>query len=134
MRLALLLLLGFIPACAIQGECDVDGACSGGDICARDHTCLSPTEVRLVVAHWTVNGGPANEAPACTSRDLYIDFIGTDRNDTLGFRPVPCANGQFTVDKLPVRFDSVELGAEDGEDFDVEPFDGDGIATLDLRL
>src|SRR5688572_12750359 len=113
MRVALLLIP--LTACAIQGgECDIDDHCGSSEVCGRDHACTSPSNVRVVTARWTIDGVPANEAPACTGRDLYIDFLGLDRDDTLGFRPVPCAVGQFSVDKLPLRFESVELGAEDG--------------------
>lgn len=59
---------------------------------------------------WTVNGGDAN-ANSCAPRpDFTLTFLGSDIGDELAFTPVPCATGQFFVDRLPKRFHSVELG------------------------
>jgi hypothetical protein len=135
MRAALLgISIAMLAGCPIQGDdCEVDSACPGGEVCARDHSCTSPSNVRQVKVLWTINGAPADPI-ACGDRDLFIEFEGRDRNDTLGFRPVPCFAGQFTVDKLPLRFVSVELGVEDGGDVDFASFDAEGMAQLDLSL
>ena len=115
------------------GECEIDGDCGGGDVCARDHMCTGSSEVRAVMATWTIRGADANVTTCGTHPDLYISFIGNDFGDTLGFAPVPCKLGQFSVDKLPVRFKQVELGVEGGTS-DVRTLNAAGTAALDLRL
>lgn len=132
MRFAMLLVV--LAGCPVQGgECELDGDCGGGEVCARDHTCTDPANVRMVRAVWTINAAPA-DAAACAGHDLYIEFRGTSRDDALGFAPVPCPSGMFTVDKLPLRFGSVELGVDGGGDSDFASFDDTGTATLDLRI
>lgn len=59
---------------------------------------------------WTVNGGDANVQTCASQPDFTLTFLGDDFADELGFTPVPCATGQFFVDRLPKRFHSVELG------------------------
>jgi len=133
MRLALLGVVSLLAGCPVQGnECTVDLECDDGLVCARDHACAATSEVREVKAQWTINGGPASDG--CSDRDLYIEFRAQDRNDSLGFSPVPCFTGQFIVDKLPLRFIAVELGVDGGGDVDTATFDADGNAQLDLSL
>lgn len=127
-------LLALLAGCPIQGnECAVDPECEDGEVCARDHACAAASTVREVKAAWTINGGPASEA-VCNTRDLFIEFLGADQNDSLGFSPVPCFTGQFVVDKLPIRFTAVELGVDGGGDRDTASFDEAGNAQLDLTL
>jgi hypothetical protein len=114
-------------------ECEIDNDCGGGDVCARDHMCTAEDAVRAVTATWTIRGADANATTCGTHPDLYISFIGNDFGDTLGFAPVPCKLGQFSVDKLPVRFKQVELGV-DGGTSDVRALNAAGTAALDLRL
>jgi hypothetical protein len=115
------------------GECELDGDCGGGDVCARDHMCTASSSVRAVMATWTIRGAAASTTTCGTHPDLYIQFIGDDFGDTLGFAPVPCKLGQFSVDKLPIRFKQVELGVEGGTS-DVRTLNAAGTAALDLRL
>jgi hypothetical protein len=133
MRRAALLLL-FLAGCPVSGdECALDVDCEGGDVCARDHSCLPASEVRAVRASWTINGVPAS-AEVCGEADLYIEFTADDRDDRVQFQPVPCFAGQFSVDKLPSRMDRVELGTLGGGDRDTATFDAEGNAQLDLSL
>jgi len=134
------LLLGLtligLTGCPISnsgGECQLDGDCSGGEVCARDEMCAATSTIREVTATWTIRGTDANVTSCGTTADLYIQFIGNDSGDTLGFSPVPCKNGQFTVDKLPTRFRQVELGVEGGAR-DTRTINASGMAALDLRL
>jgi hypothetical protein len=119
--------------CAAGDECEVDGQCPSGEVCARDHSCLPPSQVRSVRAEWTVDGEPADR-DSCDGRSLFIEFRSTRSGDTLGYQPVPCFTGQFTVDKLPLRFQSVVLGLQGGGARTSATFDADGIARLDLRF
>ncbi len=99
---------------ASGGECHIDDDCGDGEVCARDQMCMAGSSVRLVSTSWTVAGMPASDAACGAHADLYIRFVGYDLGDTLGYAPVPCANGLFTIDKLPTRYRQVELGIEGG--------------------
>jgi hypothetical protein len=127
-------LLALVAGCPTSsgsgGECEVDGQC-GDQVCARDGTCSDAASVRAVKVTWTVNGA-APDAASCIS-DFYIRFEAGDPADSLGFSPVPCALGQYAIDKLPKRFISVELGV-DGGTRDVSAIDSNGMAMLDLAL
>ncbi len=115
------------------GECEIDSDCASSDVCARDHMCTDAASVRAVTATWTIRGAEANTVTCASHPDLYIQFIGNDFGDTLGFAPVPCRAGQFSVDKLPVRFKQVELGVEGGTSA-VRTLNAAGTAALDLAL
>lgn len=131
--LALLLLAG----CPRQsdGVCDEDVECESGQVCARgDHLCVLPAQVRMVRAEWTINGAPASVGTCGGNLDLRIQFLSDQFEDDFGFSPVPCETGVFTVDKLPVRYRSVELGIEGSGLSDRSTFDADGTATLDLQF
>ena len=127
--------LGSLAGCPnpTGGECEIDNDCGGADVCARDHMCTAASAVRAVSATWTIRGAAANTTTCGTHTDLFISFIGSDFGDKLGFAPVPCKLGQFSVDKLPIRFKQVELGVEGGTS-DVRALNAAGTAALDLRL
>lgn len=134
MRLLLPALVILLAGCPVDGdECAVDEECDTGFVCARDKACTAAAEVREVKTTWTINGAAASMA-ACGERDLYIEFFGRSREDRVRFEPVPCPIGQFVVDKLPLRFGSVELGDLFGGDSQVSAFDDTGNASIDLRF
>jgi hypothetical protein len=110
--LALLLIAG-CPG-GSDGECTIDAHCRDGEVCARDGSCAAPSEVRAVRTTWTVRGQPASATTCASHPDLFINFLGPGPGDTIAYSPVPCAIGQFTMDKLPLRFRQVELGPEGG--------------------
>ena len=120
MRSLAALSLVLLAACPPTGgggsdgdDCFVDEECATGEVCARDDLCWPAADVRPVETTWTVRGQPASETTCARYPELYIEFDGSVR-DELGFSPVPCAIGRFTVDKLPRAFTRVELGAEGG--------------------
>ena len=124
--------LALVGACgANDGVCKVDGDCPSDAVCARNSECLPPGEVRVVRVTWTVNGMPASDTTCSSFPDLYLYFGGTQTNDTFGYSPVPCNAGLFTVDKMPRRFVSVEIGA-DGRFSDAKSFDAQGNAAFNL--
>ncbi|HSK02313.1 MAG TPA: hypothetical protein VK932_13770 [Kofleriaceae bacterium] len=132
-----LVLLG---ACRLPGEtggggaaCFVDEECRAGEVCARDEHCWPASEVRRVMATWTVRGQPASEATCARAPDLHIIFDGNVPDD-LGFSPVPCVLGQFVVDKLPRAFTRVELGVDDVGPWRTATITSSGTATFDLPL
>jgi hypothetical protein len=129
--------LALLAGCPMSGgtgsDCKIDDDCNGGNVCARDGACTLTSQVREVTATWTIRGAAASVMTCGTHEDLFISFIGDDSGDTVGFSPVPCRIGQFTVDKLPTRFRQVQLGVEGGTT-DLKTINGSGSATLDLRL
>ena len=117
-----------------DGECLVDEECGGGDVCARDNLCWSASEVRFVKATWTLRGQAPDATTCAKYPDLYIEFRGPGV-ENLAFSPVPCANGQFVVDKLPREFTRVELGvAASSGPWMVTSIGSTGTAALDLAF
>jgi hypothetical protein len=113
------------------GECTVDPDCASGAVCARNGECLPQSQIRSVRVTWTIRGMPASETTCAASPDLYLMFAGTSANDTFGYAPVPCKAGLFTIDKLPRRFVSVELGVVNGYS-DAQAIDANGNVAFDL--
>jgi hypothetical protein len=133
-----LVLLGACPAPGGGGpvsgaECFVDEECITGEVCARDDVCWPAADVRPVRTTWTVRGQPASETTCAGFPDLHIVFDGSVR-DTLGFSPVPCAIGQFFIDKLPRPFTRVELGVDDTRMWATTTIGPTGMAALDLTF
>jgi len=104
-----------MAGCPVSGPsyCDRDDQCTGGLTCARSQECLAAAEIRSLTIRWTVDGQPdtAAQCGALGLTDLTITFF--DAAGPLSFAPIPCSGGLFTVDKLPVRFDQVELSTYD---------------------
>jgi hypothetical protein len=132
MRAALAATIALTAGCgsSTPQTCTTDSQC-GGNVCARDGECLPADQVRQVKLSWTIRGAPASATTCAASPDFYINFYDTDPRDTFGFEPVPCQQGQFTVDKLPTRFDTAELGVTGGvsKSAIIQP---NGVATFDL--
>ncbi len=129
---ALLCLALLATGCTVQGnECELDSECDGL-ACARDGACYAASDVRSVRTTWTINGAAA-DASACADRTLFIQFRSPQLEDPLAFSPVTCFTGQFTIDKLPTHFTSVELGVENGNRGS-SAIRADGTATFDLAL
>ncbi|MBX3155567.1 MAG: hypothetical protein KF773_06190 [Deltaproteobacteria bacterium] len=97
------------PPTGPPGDCN--RTCFAGEVCARDHLCHPADDVRSIRAEWTVRGQTANSASCAGAPNLYIRFEASD--DTVGYSPVPCRLGLFTMDKLPTTFTQVELGIND---------------------
>jgi hypothetical protein len=112
--------------------CQSDDAC-GSLTCTRTGECLPAAQVRAVVTDWTVQGEPASETSCARAPRLSITF-SSGAGEQFGYTPVPCKAGKFTVDKLPLRFTSVQLAREgDRSGGAYGTFDSDGRALLDLR-
>lgn len=117
MRFAGLALMACLAGCSLTsgtgGECVNDSQC-GDDVCTRGGECLARASVRSVTVSWKVDGAPASVTTCDAHRDLYLQFNGKDYGDTLRFEPVACSQGSFPVDKLPKRYQQVELGIQGG--------------------
>jgi hypothetical protein len=131
MRALVIALLACAGCPGGDGECTVDSDCSGSKVCARTSECLPASEVWPVRVTWTIRGAPASDAACAPTPSFYVMFAGTGPNDTFGYAPVPCKAGLFTVDKLPRRYVSVEIGVENGAS-DAKALDANGNAAFDL--
>jgi hypothetical protein len=101
-----------LTGCFPEGsyECDTDGECSGGEVCARTHECLLASDVRAVTIRWTIDG-QTDTGAACRVAGvdgLEIEFSG-GAGEALRFAPVPCQGGLYFMDKLPLRFNAASL-------------------------
>jgi hypothetical protein len=131
MKAALAAIVLVAAACGPPGdECTVDDDCGGGRVCARNSECLAASDVRSARVTWTIRGQPPNSALCAATPSFYILFYASP-GDTFGFDPVPCATGLFSIDKLPRRFISVEIGVDGGYSDD-KAFDSQGNAAFDL--
>jgi hypothetical protein len=121
------------PGGTATGGCRADSACSGGQLCARNGVCLPPSAIHAVHVTWTLSGAPASAATCEASPDLQIWFY-TSNDTSLGYAPVPCSQGKFTVDKLPVSYVRVNLArshkTSDGKTATIDPATGE--AAIDL--
>ena len=117
MRFAGLALMACLAGCSLAsgtgGECVNDSQC-GDEVCTSGGECLARTSVRSFTVKWTIDGAPASVATCDAHRDLYLQFKGTDYGDTLRVEPVACSQGSYPVDKLPKRYQQVELGIQGG--------------------
>lgn len=94
---------------------------------------MALSNVRSVMVKWTVDGAAASLASCASHSELFLRFDGSDYGDTLKFTPVACVEGQFFVDRLPRRYQQVELGVEGGTGT-VLPIDATTAqATFDLQ-
>lgn len=118
MRFAPLLLLASLVGCSLNSngsECTMDSQCGDDDVCARNGECLGKSSVHSVMVAWTINNATAAGSSACTQYpELFVQFDGADYGDAVRFAPVPCTSGLFSVDKLPMRYQSVVVGFEGG--------------------
>jgi hypothetical protein len=132
-RVAWMALVIALSACpgSHDGECRLDDDCGGNAICARNSECLPASEIRVVRITWTIRGAPATESACAQTPDLYLMFSGTSISDTFGYSPVPCKAGLFTVDKLPRRYVSVEIGVEN-RFAETAAIDANGNVAFDL--
>jgi len=106
--------------------------CQPGELCTRTDECVAASEVRAIHVSWTLGGQPGN-ATTCTGKpDLSaLIFSSLDRGHLM-YSPVPCAAGMFSVDRLAIWFDLVQLGALNDAGRQGGKLDSAGNLTLDL--
>ena len=126
-------ILALLAGCPAQGtpQCTVDTDCGGnGEVCARDGECLPADEVQMVKVSWTIGGAAADATTCAPFPSFYLEFDGSMFEDTFGYEPVPCVQGQFTIDKLPTRFVQVDIGVQ-GQWTDTTQIES-GAASFDI--
>jgi hypothetical protein len=128
--LALLVLLAGCPNDA-QSLCKQDSEC-GGQVCARNGECIDASQIRMVKVTWTVRGQQANATTCAPAPSLELYF--SSAQDQFGYEPVPCMEGQFTIDKIPFRYDEVELDALGGSPLGFSPIPATATVAFDLQL
>jgi hypothetical protein len=115
-----------------SGTCMTDSQC-GGDVCARDGECLPASEIQSVKVTWTIRGQAASAMTCAASPSFLLQFDGYSYGDSFGYAPVPCMEGQFTMDKLPTRFVQVDVGLDNAGSFlGSKPIDASGVVAFDL--
>ena len=112
-------------------ECSVDSDCGEG-VCTRNGECTPPANVRGVTVNWTIRGETPTASTCSRSPDFYIDFLGSSADDLWSYDPSPCRAGRFFVDKLPRRFDRVEIGNLDETWYELDEIGPDDTVTLNL--
>lgn len=118
---------------------DEHGGCGGGPACPSDQVCLRggggcvpPDQSWSVHLRWTVRGQPATAAACAPSPDLRVAFSGRDPG-SIGFAPVPCKAGLFTIDRVARDIVNAELQPTVGgatAHAMIDPVTGEGTADL----
>ncbi|HUJ62437.1 MAG TPA: hypothetical protein VLX92_28235 [Kofleriaceae bacterium] len=113
--------------------CHADTDCGSGLVCARDGECLEAGDVITVHTTWTLDGSAASASTCSGNPDLEIDF-SDDSGYGYGYAPVPCVEGEFTVDKLPNYYNAVSLSIayDPGSGASAAIEDGGGTVSIDL--
>lgn len=121
------------------GGCNDGRGCSGGLVCTRNDRCLPAGQVRAVHVTWMVSGAAPTQTSCGASPDLVVELRSSsgDRSDGLEFSPVPCVEGKFSVDRLPIDVDRVAVTpvTTNGNGMRVDAaFDATGNAALNLAF
>jgi hypothetical protein len=124
-----------------EGEsCVSDVDCASDGECTRTGECVADGAAVRIVVRWTVAGDaptPSEPGPCAAFGELEIRFHEPD-GEPLAYRPVPCELGQAVYDKMPPRFQSVEVVAYDpaGDVVDSveEPLAESGPSDLEFDL
>jgi hypothetical protein len=112
LALALAAAMAASAGCLIGGgvRCESDADC-GGALCARNGEC---TEALVFVRiTWTVAGLPATEENCAAHPWLSVTFEDSDYEDALTYEPIRCTLEQINFDRMPGRYDVVEIRADD---------------------
>lgn len=91
-------------------RCESDADC-GNEMCARNGECTR--EIVFVRFSWNVGGRAPTEESCAGHPWLSVTFEDRDIGDELVYTPIRCTLGQITFDRMPGRYDSVVLRADD---------------------
>ena len=113
--------------------CHADTDCGSTNVCARDGECLPANEVRVIHVNWTLEQQPASAAACSTAPVLELSFTDKYGGSTFGYAPLACAQGKFTIDKMPTAYTNVAIGPTSTYGSSVAgAFDATGSVQLDL--
>ena len=104
----------FYGTASDPAECKTDEQCAG--VCTRTGECVAESNIVDIRISWTVNNtvvSPASDAACRDVNMLSVHFVDFRTDPDVVYRPVPCNLGLITYDKMPGRFDRVELTAWD---------------------
>jgi tetraspanin-3 len=91
-------------------RCESDADC-GDEMCARNGECTR--DIVFVQYRWNV-AGRAPTSESCAAHPwLSLTFEDRDIADELVYEPIRCTLGQITFDRMPGRYESVVLRAND---------------------
>ncbi len=127
--------LAALPGCPSSSECEQDFDCTGGQVCANTHECLSSTDVRRVEIRWTLYGQQASDSTCGSIDHMELTVFNSAADQSATYSPVPCEPGQFVFLKLPTGYDNAALSAYVGGTFaEAEQgfFDGGGVVAFDF--
>jgi hypothetical protein len=116
--------------------CQSDADCFSGQQCARINYCFATSELRAVHVAWTIDGMPAGSDTCTPHPDLELSFLSGQfgPGSDVTFAPVPCVEGKFTIDKLPLSYNLIGLGDQDLGFVSASVDDTTGDATVDLKF
>lgn len=116
-----------------HGRCGGQPACPSDEVCLRGEAgCVPADQAWSVRLRWTVRGQPATVAACAPSPDLRVAFFGREPG-SLGFAPVPCKAGLFTIDRVArdiMGADVQPLAGGDIAQAMIDPVTGEGTADL----
>jgi hypothetical protein len=112
--------------------CNVDSDC-GGEVCARDGECAAASDIRGVKVTWTINGQAASMTTCAPAPDFYLEFYDTSYCYDFCYAPVPCMQGQFFIDKIPLRYTEVALSSDQSNFAVTKLIDATNTASFDLN-
>lgn len=116
------------PACVDSSGCGSD------EVCTRTNRCISMNDAINIHVQWTVHGAAPDASLCAPGPDLLIEFKGSGPGDFLGFAPVPCIEGKFSIAPMPRSIHTVELGRTDSADHEEAMIDDTGVAAIDLTF
>jgi hypothetical protein len=116
-------------------QCMADADCNSASlICSSTFQCMKPSAVHAIHVNWTLDEKPASTTTCANAPTLELSFTDVNGYNGWGYAPVPCAEGKFTIIKMPVTFVGANMGSEDGTgSYFNGSFDGSGNTTIDLQ-
>ena len=99
-------------------DCISDADCSADGECTRTGECVPDGGAVRIEVRWTVNGAaPSPSSPEACAGIGELEILFQDPGGEVeNYRPVPCDLGQSVYDKMPPRFEAVEVVAYDEDD------------------
>ena len=88
--------LTLLAGCPSSSECERDFDCSGGQVCANTHECLSSSEVRGVEIRWTLYGQQASDATCGAIDHMELTVFNSAADQSATYSPVESSRPSLT--------------------------------------